>query len=414
MNVTRPKEFETVQVRSFFGEQRRRQRLTLFFVVLGLVWMVIMGCLLVDVHANLFRIFDAKISQDTIRHWCLAASCVAVGLWGLVAVVLLTSGARVLPLLVGAHVARGIDKQVLENVVEEISIAAVEPTLNIRWHILESSSQNAFACGRSVKDGSIVVTRGLLDALNRNELQAVVAHEFAHLKNGDSQFFASALAFAWMVVGVCLAASAVLVIAVVALSLIILLAGKIAEGDDSGIVAIVAVLLGLSLFIGGLVYLTAYAFMLAILIGIVALGVKAASSSISQSREYLADACAAQWTRNPMALASALAKISGYAKIVNAMGGLVAPLWLEYPNAEKGDKLTLRLVSFLLNTHPSISRRLELLRQMAGSTVCTDGRWLTILRPNSWERTKEWGLPAFATIIALAIAVILIRDLFQI
>ena len=80
--------------------------MTLFFAVLGLVWMVIIVCLLVDVHASVFRVFDSEISQGTVSQWRLAASCLAVDLWGLVAVVLLTSGVRVLPLLVGAHVAR--------------------------------------------------------------------------------------------------------------------------------------------------------------------------------------------------------------------------------------------------------------------------------------------------------------------
>ena len=407
------KEIETAKVRSFFDEQTRRQRQTYFFVTLGIVWMAIMGCLIVDAHASLFRQLDARIPQDTVRQWCIITSSVAVGLWGLVAIVLLTSASRVLPLLVGARIAKGMDKQVLGNVVEEIGIAAEESTSNIQWYILETPIQNAFACGRSVNDGSIVVTRGLLEVLNRDELQAAVAHELAHLKNGDSQFIASALAFAWMVIGVCLAACAVLIMALAIMALGMVLVAKIAEGGDGGIGAIIAVLVCVCFFFAGLFYLAAYALMLAVLLGLVAFGVKAVSSSISQSREYLADACSAQWTRNPLALASALAKISGHTKMADPKGSLVAPLWLDCPSAEKGDKITMRLLTFLLNTHPDIDRRLQVLREMAGSTVATDGRWLAGIQPSKVQRLKEWAIPTVATLVALAVAIFLVRDLLQ-
>jgi len=400
----------SVEVKSFFDEQNRRRKQTYFYVTLGLIWMVIMGCLLVDVHASLFRQFDARIPQDEVRQWCMIVSGITVGLWGLVAIVLLTSSSRVLPLVIGAHVARETDKRVLENVLEEVKIASEEADANIRWHILETPIQNAFACGRSTKDGSIVVTRGLLNVLNRNELQTVIAHELAHLKNGDSQFIASALAFAWMVVGVCLAACAVLIMAVTLMVLGMVVISKIVQGGN-GIAALIVVLVCVGLFIAGLFYLAAYALMLAVLLGLVAFGVKAASSSISQSREYLADACAAQWTRNPLALASALAKISGHSKIADTKGTLVAPLWLDSPSAGKDDKITIRLLSFLLNTHPDVERRLQVLREMAGSTAVTDGRWLTRIQPTKLQRIKEWALPAVATIIAVAVAILLIRDL---
>ena len=372
-----------------------------------------MACLIVDAHAGLFRQFGNQIPQSEVRQWCIVTSCLAIGLWGLVAIVLLTSASRVLPLLMGAHLAKEMDEQVLGNVAQEIGIAAEETPSNVRWYILETSDHNAFACGQSVNKGSIVVTRGLLECLNRNELQAVVAHELAHLKNGDSQFIVSALAFAWMVIGVCLAACAVLVIAVALMVLGMLAVAKIAEGDNSGWGGIIAVFIGLALFITGLFYLAAYALMLVLLLGLVVVGVKAAASSISQTREYLADACSAQWTRNPLALASALAKISGGAHTINAKGSLVSPLWLDHPQAEKTDKIAMRLLSFLLHTHPQIERRIELLRDMAGSTAITEARWLAAIRPSTSQRIKEWALPATATILAMVIAVILICDLTQ-
>lgn len=141
------------------------------------------------------------------------------------------------------------------------------------------------------------------------------------------------------------------------------------------------------------------------------MGVKAASSSISQSREYLADACAAQWTRNPLALASALAKISGNTQSVGARRSIIAPLWLDQPSADKGDGVCQHLLSFLLHTHPPIERRLVLLREMAGSAIMTDGRWLATLRPSAWQRMREWAYPMSATVLAVAITTMLVRGL---
>ena len=397
-----------VLTRSFFDEQARRRRQTYFFVALGVVWMAIMGSLVVAAHESLLR--QMMVSHAEIRQWCMVASGIAVGLWGLVALVLLLWASRVLPVLMGARPATGLDKRTLANVTEEISLGAGETPEKVRWYVLEIASPNAFACGRSVPEGSIMVTRGLLDMLDRDELQAVVAHELAHLKNGDAQFIVSALAFAWMVIGLSVAGCVVLALAAAILGLFVFIIAKVAEGSDNGIVGLVAVLVGLGVFIYGMVLLAAYALGLAMLIGLVAIGVKAASSSISQSREYLADACSAQWTRKPWALASALAKVCDAPRMVSSKADMVAPLWLDHPGAEKGDGFRHRLFCFLLNTHPSVERRLELLGQMTGSIAVTDARWLLAIRPSRWERFKEWALPVFATILAIALAVMLIQD----
>ena len=127
--------------------------------------------------------------RETVRSWCITASGLAVGAWALVALVFVAAASRVLPLLMGAHTATGVDEKALANVAEEIPVAAEKLSgSKVRWYVLEASAPNAFACGRSVQQGSIVVTRGLLSLLNRDELQAVVAHQLAHLKNGDAQF----------------------------------------------------------------------------------------------------------------------------------------------------------------------------------------------------------------------------------
>lgn len=404
-------ETQALLSKSFFDEQRRRKRQTYLFLGLGLVWMAIMGCLIVAVHESILRMM--AVTPAEIRQWCLISTVAVVGVWALLAGVLLRWASRFLPLLMGARPADGVDERTLKQVTAEIPIAAGEFGGKLRWYVMETDVPNAFACGRSVGKGSIVVTRGLLDRVNRDELQAVVAHELAHLQNGDAQFIVAALAFAWMVVGASIAACIGLAVAAAVLALGLMAVIKIAEAGDGEWVGIVVGLLAVAAFIYGLVLLAAYALTLALVLVVVAVGVKAASSSISQSREYLADACAAQWTRNPLALASALAKISDGPRLATSTEQLVAPLWFNHPAAVSGDGFRQQLLSFLLHTHPDIEQRMVRLRSMAGSTAITDGRWLLDVRLTTWQRTKEWLLPTCATLLAAGLMVVLVHDLFQ-
>lgn len=380
--------------------------------------MAILGHLIVGAHIAFFEVIQpflgqppAIIGEDSIRQWSFAAAAIAVSLWALVALILLRSASRVVPKVLGATRALGREEKELARVAEEIAIASGAPAGALRWYILETSAPNAFACGRSVPEGSIVVTRGLLNTLERDELQAVVAHELAHLKNGDALFVVQALAFAWMLVGISTAAYLFLLLAAALLVLTAWLAAKISEEADRewggciGMV-VIAVIAGL-----GFMYLAAYALLVGVVLAVVGIGVKAAASSISQARELLADACSAQWTRNPEALASALAKITQGPRLTGLKGTLLAPLWFEHPRAGQYDGLTQRLLSFLFETHPPIGRRLELLKEMAGSKVGTDARWLATLRPGMWERVKRWTLPLVATLLAVAIAVMSVKAL---
>ena len=390
--------------RSCFDEQARRRRQTFFFLVLGIVWMALMGLLIVGVHVSLLRLMEFAVPSEVLRRYYIVASCLGVGIWITITLVLFLSARRVLPLLVGARPAAGIDEQVLANVAEEMQIAAGESASLVMWYVLESPARNAFACGGSVSNGSIVVTRGLLNALNRDELQAVVAHELAHLKNGDAHFVVGALAFAWMLIGATMAAALALIVALAILLLATLLFGKILAATDNWIAGVVGLVLVLGLAVYGFVFLGTYAFCLVLVLGLVAIGVKAASSSISQSREFLADACAAQWTRNPMALASALKRISSGPRTDARTSILVAPLWLDQILPIQTDKLSRRLLLFLFRTHPKIERRIELLREMAGSTAITEAQWMTAIHTSCWDRIKANVLSVLATTIALTIA----------
>lgn len=179
--------------------------------------------------------------------------------------------------------AKEIDKAVapqLYNVVEEISIASGVPMPKVM--VLETEALNAFATGNRVGNGTIAVTRGLLDTLNRDELQGVVAHEMAHLANLDTRYM--------VVVGVTVG----LIALVCDMALRTLNWGSVQRRSDSkgssggGILVVVLLVVAI----------------------LAPLAAKAVQMAVSRQREYLADATSVQFTRNPTGLISALGKLA--------------------------------------------------------------------------------------------------------
>lgn len=175
----------------------------------------------------------------------------------------------------------------LLNVVEEMAIASGTPVP--ATYILEQESAiNAFAAGLTTSDAVVAVTRGTLDKLTRDELQGVVGHEFSHILNGDMRLNLriTALVFGILVLG--LAGRGVLWS----------LRGVRTRGKNAGGVVVAVMLVGLALLVIGYV---GYFFGRII------------QAAVSRQREFLADASAVQFTRNPAGLTGALRKIGGYA-----------------------------------------------------------------------------------------------------
>jgi len=181
----------------------------------------------------------------------------------------------------------------LLNVVEEMSIASGIPMPAV-YVLEEEPGLNAFAAGLTTSDAAVAVTRGTLDRLTRDELQGVIGHEFSHILNGDMRLNVriTAVVFGILVIGL--------------LGRGILQSvgrGRVRSGGkkDGGVVAILAI--GLALMIIGYV---GYFFGRMI------------QAAVSRQREFLADASAVQFTRNPGGITGALRKIGGY-----ALGGTV-------------------------------------------------------------------------------------------
>lgn len=263
----------------------------------------------------------------------LGGMAVAGVVWGIMLLVSMFQGDGILLGVAGARKIRKEDDPRLYNVVEEMSIAAgLSQVPDV--YIIEDQALNAFAAGRNPKRAAVAITAGLLTKLNRDELQGVIAHEIAHIKNRDVSL---------------MAISAVMLGAVVMLSwyasrTLFFTGGRRRSGQNSGGGAIVAII-GLVLIILAPIF------------------AQLLHLAISRKREYLADASSALYTRYPEGLASALEKMADSPTQVRAANKATAPMYTVNPFTRRGANL-----NSLLSTHPPIQERIRILRAMGGSS----------------------------------------------
>ncbi|MEP6995075.1 MAG: M48 family metallopeptidase [Acidobacteriota bacterium] len=224
-------------------------------------------------------------------------------------------------------------QRVLDNVVEEIAIAGGIPKPAV--YVIPDADPNAFATGTGPEHASIAVTRGLLDKLDRAELQAVVAHELSHVKNYDVRLMTVVAALA----------GAILLLS--DWSRRGLSWGGRSRNRQGG---------------GGLGILFVVLWVVSIILAPIIAQI--VSLAVSRQREYLADASGAELTRNPLSLASALEKIENAVDPTPSIKQGIAHLCIADP---RGRSLNDREGFFanLFSTHPPIAKRIALLREMA-------------------------------------------------
>jgi heat shock protein HtpX len=231
-------------------------------------------------------------------------------------------------------------QRLLENVVEEIAIAGGLPKPAI--YIIPDADPNAFATGSGPEKASIAVTRGLLEKLDRDELQGVIAHEMSHVKNYDVRLMTVVAALA----------GAILLLADWSRRGLWWGGGRSRGSDREGR--------------GGLGILFAALWLVSIILAPIIAQI--VSLAVSRQREYLADASGAELTRNPLGLASALEKIEAAVEPTPSIKQGIAHLCIADP---RGRALNERegFFSNLLTTHPPIAKRIALLREMAYQSV---------------------------------------------
>ncbi len=251
--------------------------------------------------------------------------------------------------------AKPIDDERLSNIATEMALAAGLPVP--RLLVLEDASANAFAVGSDPSSATIVVTRGLLVRFDREQLQGVIAHELAHVRNGDSRYGL----FVAIVIGlVVLLTDGFLRAVIEAWHQGVFMRGS--EGSDDAKGAIGGLVAGVGF---GLLLL-----LIALVLRVVApLFAALLQSAVSRERELLADATAVELTRNPLGLERALETIRRDSGVVKAANRGTQHLWFVNPINEGSDR-----APGLLATHPSIQARIDRLRLLRGEAAVLAAR----------------------------------------
>ncbi|MFH0913759.1 MAG: M48 family metallopeptidase [Chloroflexota bacterium] len=267
-----------------------------------------------------------------------AGIVLALIVWAVMNLVAYFQGDSILQALSGARKISPADHPRLYNVVEEMKIASgLEKMPEV--YIIDDPALNAFATGRDPSHASVAVTSGLLAKLNRDELQGVIAHELAHIKNRDvllmsllAVLLGSIVILAWYASRFAFFAGGT---------------GRSRRSGGSGgggaqliILAVALVLMILAPIVAQLIYF-----------------------AVSRRREYLADASSALYTRYPEGLASALEKLATSDTRVATANKATAPMYTADPFQKRGLS-----ASGLTSTHPPIAERVRILRSMGGAS----------------------------------------------
>ena len=270
-----------------------------------------------------------------------AGLIIALIIWAIMNLVAYYQGDSILLGLSKAKKIERDDHPRLYNVVEEMKIASgLEKMPDI--YIIDDPALNAFATGRDPKRASVAITSGLLQKLNRDELQGVIGHEIAHVKNRDvllmslcSVLLGTIVILSWYATHMLFFSS--------------LTGGRRSSSGGGGQAQLILLAIGILLMILAPIFAQLIYF------------------AISRKREYLADASSALYTRYPEGLASALEKLGASTVELRSATKATAPMYITNPFRRKGKPAT-----DLSSTHPPISERIRILRAMAGGASYAD------------------------------------------
>ena len=227
--------------------------------------------------------------------------------------------------MTGAKLIQESDNPKLFNLIHEVTIASGLPMPKVA--IVVDSAPNAFATGRNPEHALIAFTTGILDVMDRDQLQGVIAHEMAHVANRDTLVSAVAAT----------TAGAIAILSDMLTRMMWFGGGRDRNREGNG--NPVALIISLVILI------------------LAPLAAMMLKSAISRKRESLADATAVSFTRNPAGLRSALEVLASDSTVVHQRSTAVAHIWIESP-------LDAKSVSKLFSTHPPIEERIAVLKSM--------------------------------------------------
>lgn len=281
---------------------------------------------------------------------------VAFGLWVLQAIIAYFAGGRLLLAISGAKEIQKEDHPQLFNVVEEMTIASRLPKMP-KVYIIEDMALNAFATGRDPEHAAVAVTAGLLQRLNRDQLQGVVAHEVAHIVHRDVLF----MTMLGIMLGTIVMISE-LVLRTARYSMLGTQRYRGGRNKNNGaailVVMVIAIVLAIiAPLLGQLIYF-----------------------AVSRKREYLADAGAAVYTRYPEGLAQALEAISGDSQVLRRATRATAPMYIINPLMKARGS-----IRGLFSTHPPTEDRIQVLRNIVGGVSYANYQ-------QAWQKGHKGGL----------------------
>ena len=281
--------------------------------------------ILVGVYVVLYVLSDQDIEQTNMQFLSVVPIVLAgVGIWFVISYFFHT---QMIQMATHSEPLERRDNKRVYNLTENLcmSVGMTMPKL----YIIESDALNAFASGINEKTFAVTLTRGIINRLNDEELEGVIAHELTHIRNRDVRLLIVTIVF----VGI------FATIADLALRMLLngggnMFSSRNRKNDKGG----GAMLLLIILLVAGAIYFLSILFKLA----------------LSRSREYMADAGAVELTHNSMALANALRKISGHSTLKEVGNDEVKELFIDY-KAEG--------FFSLFATHPPIEKRIQVLEQ---------------------------------------------------
>jgi heat shock protein HtpX len=263
------------------------------------------------------------------------AMAIALGIGSALAVGSYFGGDSVVLGVSGAKEVDPTSAPQLMNVVQELALAANVPMPKV--YIIDDTAPNAFATGRDPQHASVAITKGLLEKLDREELQGVIGHELSHVRNLDIRFA--------LIVGVLVGSIALL--ADFFLRFTFWGGGRSSSRDNDR---------------GGGGGLQAVFFVVAIVLSIVApIAARFVQLAVNRQREYLADASSVQLTRNPYGLERALAKISEDKEVLEVANRATQHMYFTNPIKKFEQR-----ASGMFSTHPPTLDRINRLRELTG------------------------------------------------
>lgn len=314
----------------FFDKQERAQTRTKWLVC---YFLLAVAGIIVTLQIVFALVFDVSMTDPELLLMVSGGVVALVALGSVVKSMELSKGGRAVAAMLGGTPvdmnSSDPGEQRLVNVVEEMAIASGVPVPEI--YVLEDSTINAFAAGHGPGDTAIGVTRGCIDRLSRDELQGVIGHEFSHILHGDMRLNIRLIGILNGILLLALIGGFLLRMGVYAPR------SDSSDGKSKAAGFVIFVACGLTLYLVGWI---------GVFFG------KLIKAAVSRQREFLADASAVQYTRNPEGLAGALAKIAKFSsRIENPRAEEASHMF--FGNGVGDSWLT------LFATHPPIEERIE-------------------------------------------------------